>query len=136
MMRLMITTAALGALAMTGACSGQEAGDENQAVALENVTLDNSVSSAPIEPAVNVADENASSAEEPSVSTTNGVRASQASEPKSKVEPVPAQKQRSTSATATKATSDAAPKSAPKEEPKAATPAATCAPEHRALGHC
>lgn len=136
MMRLMITTAALGVLAMTAACSGQQAGDENQAVAPENVTLDENISSAPVDQAVNVIDENASRAEEPNASATSGVVAAPASERKAKAEPVPAQKMRSTSTTATKATSDAAAKAAPKEEPKVTAPTATCAPEHRALGHC
>lgn len=35
-----------------------------------------------------------------------------------------------------KAAAKAAPKAAPKAEPKAAAAAATCLPEHRAMGHC
>lgn len=67
--------------------------------------------------------------------------ATPASEPASKAEPLRAAARPKVKEEPSPAAPRAAPKAAPKEEPKAVTkaaepPAPTCAPEHRALGHC
>lgn len=132
MNRLMITAAALCAVATTGACSGDQPGDDNQTAANVNVASEDAVGSVPVEQT----DVNASVAEVPALNTSEA--ATPVAEPKKAVErqPAPARTARTGEAPASKAKAEEEPRVTAKEEPKAAAPTSTCAPEHRALGHC